>query len=261
MQFPHSAERQYLDHILRIVDVIEQATKAILFPSLPMLVAEAGRSRGDAWADDIATMTNKIKLRVDQEIRNEGRIADLASQSVSEFNQKQWRALVKESIGIDLFANEPWLNDHLKSWAAENADLIVTLEDDAIRQVNRWTQKGIREGWRHEDIAKNIEERFDVSRARAKFIARDQTAKLNGDLTKARQTQAGVKSYVWRTAMDERVRGNPSGKYPNAKPSHWAREGKTFQWNDPPEGGHAGKDFNCRCTSEPDLRGLLEGLS
>ena len=261
MLFPLNAEKQYAENILRIVNVVAQATKDILFPSLPMLTAQAQATRGDSWADDVETLTKRIKLRVDQEIQNEGSYAELAATSVADFNQKQWKALVKESIGIDIFTHEPWLNDHLKSWAKENADLIVTLEDDAIKQVSRWTQKGIREGWRHEDIAKNIEERFDVSRSRAKFIARDQTAKLNADITKARQTQVGVKKYVWRDSRDERVRGNPGGKYPNAKPSHWDRNGQTFSWDKPPEGGHPGQTYNCRCTAEPDLKGLLEYYS
>ncbi len=45
--------------------------------------------------------------------------------------------------------------------------------------------------------------------------------------------------YIWRTVQDDKVRG-----------SHAAREGKTFLWTNPPEGGHPGEDYNCRCWAE-----------
>lgn len=46
--------------------------------------------------------------------------------------------------------------------------------------------------------------------------------------------------YVWRTRQD--------GK---ARDSHAEREGKVFAWDNPPEGGHPGEDYNCRCYTEP----------
>lgn len=46
--------------------------------------------------------------------------------------------------------------------------------------------------------------------------------------------------YIWRTRNDEKVR-----------PSHAANNGQIFAWNDPPQTGHPGEDFGCRCTAEP----------
>jgi SPP1 gp7 family putative phage head morphogenesis protein len=179
---------------------------------------------------------------------------------------------------VDVFTAEPWLRDELRSWARESGALITTLEDDAIRQVETWAQRGVREGQRHTEIAKKIEERLGVSRRRARLIARDQTKKLNGRLTEERQRKAGVSMYIWRTSRDERVRGNPSGKYPDSKPSHHALDGKYCRWDDPtvyadsPEGPwksrasigaveeHPGQPINDRCTAEPVLNSLLEAL-
>lgn len=45
--------------------------------------------------------------------------------------------------------------------------------------------------------------------------------------------------YIWRTAGDARVRD-----------SHAVREGGIFVWGQPPEGGHPGDDYNCRCWAE-----------
>lgn len=83
-------------------------------------------------------------------------------------------------------------------------------------------------------------ERGDVSESRAELIARDQTLKLNGDITRVRQQSAGVNSYVWSTSLDERVRDE-----------HAELEGEVFSWDSPPEPGHPGQDFQCRCVAIP----------
>lgn len=57
--------------------------------------------------------------------------------------------------------------------------------------------------------------------------------------------------YIWHTVGDGKVRS-----------SHAERDGKTFSWDDPPEGGHPGEAPNCRCwaedTEEPNC--LIERL-
>ncbi len=46
-------------------------------------------------------------------------------------------------------------------------------------------------------------------------------------------------SYIWRTTGDSKVRS-----------SHAGRNGKTFSWDAPPQGGHPGEAYNCRCRAE-----------
>lgn len=48
--------------------------------------------------------------------------------------------------------------------------------------------------------------------------------------------------YIWRTQGDGKVRSE-----------HAEREGKTFSWDSPPDGGHPGEAPNCRCWAE-DLK-------
>lgn len=242
---PSSAERQLEHRILETISTIQALFRRMVLPALQSYTAEAKRLRGDAWSDDLTALLRALRQQVDVDGPDESRAAAAAASQISDWNMGQWRGVVKESLGINVFATEPWLRDDLKSWSQETANLITTLEDDAVKQVALWTNRGIRQGERWEEIAKTIEDRFDVSRGRARFIARDQTAKLNGDLTQRRQKDAGVTHYIWRDSRDERVRGNPGGKYPGAKPSHWARNGQRFSWAQPPEGGAPGMDYNC----------------
>ena len=44
------------------------------------------------------------------------------------------------------------------------------------------------------------------------------------------------KYYVWYTRGDEKVRD-----------THAERQGMVFSWDNPPEGGHPGEDYGCRC--------------
>ncbi len=46
--------------------------------------------------------------------------------------------------------------------------------------------------------------------------------------------------YVWRCVGDERTRSE-----------HEERDGEVFSWDEPPEGGHPGEDFGCRCLALP----------
>ena len=70
--------------------------------------------------------------------------------------------------------------------------------------------------------------------------------RLNGFL----QTEAlQVEEYIWRSQDDGRVRA-----------AHAQHDDQVFAWSDPPEGGHPGQGWNCRCTAEPiiDLASMPE---
>ncbi len=141
--------------------------------------------------------------------------------------------------------------DKVSSFRARAVGLVRTLEAQYLGDLERVLAEG--QGLHVKALTERIQERFDVTESRAKFWARDQTLKLNSAITKERMVSAGIVKYVGTTANDERVRGNPGGKYPDAEPSHWEREGKEYSFDDPPEDGHPGIAFNCRCVMYPVL--------
>lgn len=49
-----------------------------------------------------------------------------------------------------------------------------------------------------------------------------------------------VDRYIWRSRDESRVRA-----------AHAEYDDHIFAWSDPPEGGHPGQGWNCRCTAEP----------
>jgi SPP1 gp7 family putative phage head morphogenesis protein len=135
-----------------------------------------------------------------------------------------------------------------EQWVTRNTDLIRA-EAPVRRAVERVLSQPLDEGVRVEEIRKQLQERLGIEKRRAQLIARDQTLKLAGQLAEARQTQAGIRRYVWTTSADERVR-----------PDHADLDGRTFEWAEPPivdkrtgRRGHPGEDFQCRCTADPVL--------
>ena len=82
-----------------------------------------------------------------------------------------------------------------------------------------------------------------MTRSHADLIARDQTLRLNAELTRERQTAVGIEKFIWSTSGDERVRE-----------SHADLDGKTFSWDDLPtvddeDDVMPGANYQCRCAA------------
>jgi SPP1 gp7 family putative phage head morphogenesis protein len=258
--------------VLAEADRIEQAVRQILLPQLPGLVDESRSVRPDSishhlrqdgWVERAAALISALSTSLTARTEDVSAVALDIGQKTSQWNSRQWQKILKTTLAVDVFQREPFLRDQLASFASENTRLISKMSSEAIGEIDGLVQRGIASGRRFEEIAKDIRERFQVTRRKAKLIARDQVAKLNGQLTQLRQTNLGVTKYVWRTSKDERVRT-----------SHKVMEGKTAVWDNAsvyldeegkrqPRSGiggvelHPGEDFQCRCFAEPVLQDLL----
>lgn len=241
--FPGPPMREYQRELVKFVKLLESSIEEILIPELPLLTAEVELTSPiviDTWADDVELILNRLEFRFQE---NLGTVTGLASEisfKVNAWNERQWQKTVRQVLGVNLFLSEPWLEAELTSWANANATLIKSIPDQMLTDVSGITQRGLQNGLRHEQIATEIRARYKVTENRAKLIARDQVSKLNGQLTKLRQESIGIRSYIWQTAMDERVRE-----------THRANNLQEFKWDDPPGTGHPGEDIQCRCIAEP----------
>lgn len=174
-----------------------------------------------------------------------------AFETEDERHKRKWKEALHSALGIDLGAviQAEGIGNTIDAAVLRNVSLVRGLSQDVARRLSAKLLDALTRGLNNREIEKIITTEFGIARRRAELIARDQAASFNGELNRIRQTAMGITEYVWSTSLDERVRGNPEGKYPNARPSHWAREGKTFKWSDPPSDGHPGQPINCRCTA------------
>lgn len=227
--------------------------KERLLSELPDLVE---RSRVDAAHLDAMPPGKKVNRLMDRiseaffkrfsPNKLEG-LAGRVGQATSDFQKKDLERQVRAALGIDLNAVlDAGLSKRMAAFTAENVALIKSIPNQYFDQVEKTVIAGMRSGIRHEEIAKDIEERFEVSKSRAALIARDQVGKWQSELDAARQQQLGVTRFIWRTVHDERVR-----------PEHQALDGEVFSYDDPPSEGLPGTPINCRCYAEPVFEDLF----
>lgn len=244
---------------------------ALLRRNMPRLEA-LWRLRQDAADDDEQDLVDDMASSFSSDYATESRVLTTAKE-ISRSVDRASRITIQSVLGVDPFASEPWLAARLAAHAEETAALVSTIPDRYFGALSETIANGVASGARWEEIAARLQAKFldyggsesELGKAfrRAGTIARDQVGTLNSKLTQARFGEAGITSYRWRTALDERVRGNPGGKYPKARPSHWHREGKVFQIDDPPNAdaydGPPGTPPLCRCIAEPIIPGFDAG--
>ena len=203
-----------------------------------------------------------------------GAIVGLA-RNISEFNKKEMDAFRQIAVGDAFVQDEPWVAKTLNDWAQNQVSLITKATQDMLDKVAARVRTGVKEGQTNREITRKIMSDLPgISFRRARIIARDQASKLNGELSQGRMTDAGLETYIWETAYDERVRGRPGGRYPHALPSHWEMQGKICRWDDPtvcrstsgewekrPANApynHPGMEIMCRCVALPNWDELEE---
>lgn len=177
-------------------------------------------------------------------------------------NRLQTQRIYNQAFGIDLsgMLGDGAIKAQMAAAVRENVDLIKSIQTDFINDIGEKVFGNLAAGGRHENLIDTIRERGNVTKSRAKFIARDQTAKLNADLTEARSVALGLDLYEWGGAGDERERD-----------SHVVLNGMLCKYSDPTvysdDGGktwkkrksigafigNPGKDYRCRCVALPHV--------
>lgn len=179
----------------------------------------------DGWAEQILSAIRRVSSRFTSALF-EPQIARVAASTVSRAeadNAEDFRDSINKAVGVDfqLITKPKGMTDYLEASTAENVNLIKSIPAEYFQKVETLVLGGMKDGLAPTAIAKQIQAETGVSARRANLIARDQVSQLNSDLTRQRQTAAGIEFYKAVDAGDVRVSGNPVGKYPNAKISCW----------------------------------------
>lgn len=273
-RYPKLIEAKYRNMLLSIVNSMKDVVKGELSRSrIKELVEMADRNRQDsiradadnAWFTGAMVNLKRLEVGLKKKIPKTSIYAKDIGQKTHKWHDEQWRRVMKRVVGVDLYGQMPHMKELVDEFVSDNTQLIKKLTRETTNDINRILLDGIQAGDRHETIYKRIFNgtdleagRFKKTENRAKLIARDQVGTLNYRLSRERMDDLDIEEYEWQTSDDERVRGCPYGKYPDAKYSHFDRDGKTFKWSDPPPDGHAGQAIACRCTAIPLIDELTE---
>lgn len=255
---PVATERMYRSAILTMTDEYIREVKATLKGIDPGV-------RGDGILDDLVGWFNHLQA-VATSLTNPlaGRLPIFFTR-VARYNDRQWQNIIKVStgfnfpasrdaaaspspsgLGIDAYRAEPWLDDMQSAWVSNNTDLIKSIPVQMNDRIKQLVKNAVVNGESASSLTDKIQAEYGNARNRAELIAIDQIQKGNAALAEQRQRDTGVTSYIWRGTMDARERA-----------THKAREGKTFEWDNPPPDGHPGQPVRCRCFAEPSFAGSI----
>lgn len=228
-----------------IVPLVKQYAPEYVQDSTPTL---------DGWADSIA---RALQFLLSKWLSP---VARQAAESIAaEFvrTQVSVNSRGRRSVGIDVFSNSQQARDYLEAATFQNAMLITSIPAQYLEQVQNIVMTNMRAGMRPSYIEQALSQQFGVTSRRAKMIARDQQAKVQGELNKRKQQAAGFLYFKWVDSHDQRVR-------------HRHREiadkvtdyGKgVYRWDDLPlsdkgEPIQPGSDYQCRCVAVavPDFK-------
>lgn len=239
--------------VLATVQHTRAIAEAAILRQLPALVRTDSGRRMDGAAEDLRALWEQLRAataarQLADKAALETRIRDVAKRTsawqLSEL-QRQFRA----QVGVDVVFSQAGIADHLSLFVEQNVSLIKTLSSDYLTGLESTVTRGVRQGMRVEQLAKQVEDEYGSTQTQARLIARDQTLKLHGELNQLRQQSAGVDKYIWQTSDDERVRKR-----------HEELEGQEFSWDEPPivdpksgRRAHPGYDYQCRCIALPVL--------
>ena len=223
---------------------------------------------GEAFSDDLETLAN-FGGDLPEDFRSE----------VSAIGRAIGRK-VSESVArsSEMIVGKPYYPPNAKeeiyrTWEANFQTLCKSAESDAKKEISRIVSTAKNEGWNGRQLEKAIKGELEPKfRHRAELIARTESAKLNGSVTRATYREMGCRYYVWMATMDERTR-----------PDHQEMNGVICSVDDPtvyytenPDDPmhpvehqrtsemchlHPGDDFQCRCTSvawDPEIDGHYE---
>lgn len=154
---------------------------------------------------------------------------------------KEWKKVIGKTLGINImedYYSGDFYKEMIEKWISDNVDLIKTVPSDSLGKVKQLVYENFMGGKTNTDIIKELHRQYGMDKRHARLIARDQTGKLNAQITRHQQKDAGVNEYIWRTCQDERVRE-----------SHKELHGKKFSWDNPPDVGRGRRAIQERTIS------------
>ena len=230
--------------------------------------AYAAAVNGEAFSDDLETLANLGGDLPESFVNEVSAIGQAIGRKVSE-------SMANSS---EMIVGKPYYPPDAKAeiyrtWEANFQTLCKSAESDAKKEISRIVSTAKNEGWNGRQLEKAIKGELEPRfRHRAELIARTESAKLNGAVTRATYREMGCRYYMWMATMDERTR-----------PDHSAMNGVICSVEDPtvyytenPDDPlhpvehprtsemchlHPGDDFQCRCTSvawDPEIDGQYE---
>lgn len=255
---PSAAIRDQYERGLR--SLIEEMNNSVLY-----WLSARYNARADEIVAADASPSKELEKELKDLMRQWGRKFDeyavhrarWFAKRVNTSTTNQLKGALKDAGLTVKFRNSRRVNNMYQATVAENVNLIKTIPQQYLSNVNTIVMQSVRNGRDMGFIAKQIQEQYGKSKARAITIARDQTNKATEAVSQARAADIGITHGFWMHRS--------GGKVP--RPTHEGFDGQRFElakglydpqaWKK--KGGYVGQWvkpaelINCHCTFKLDL--------
>lgn len=164
-----------------------------------------------------------------------------------EMGFKQTAGAAMEDLGADSDLSSAGKERISEEYTEDLKPYIKKFSEEMISEIRQTVSDNASQGYRFDKLITRIQNRYDVSLNKAKFLARQETGLLVSKHRQVRFEEVGITRYIWRT----------SGK-PTVRDDHKALNGREFLYSEPPivdkhtgRRANPGQDFNCECIDEP----------
>lgn len=252
---PDAVGVKYLADLRKVIRVMDKDMRDKILPIVKRNEFEYvldSKFTIDDWLSQLMNAFEFLRLKW-----TGANFAGIAQQIASTFVRSADRVNAKRNakdFGVDIFTDSVELREYLAASTYDNARLIKSIPEQYLTNVESIVMSNVRAGGRWEAVAKQLKNEYGVTDRRAKLIARDQTAKVNGELNAKRQVAAGYEYFQWVDSSDNRVRHNH--RVHNDKVTEYGKG--IYKWSDPPIGEKGnkvpiipGQEFQCRCIAKP----------
>lgn len=178
------------------------------------------------------------------------KMAKYFAQTTTQRADNTLEQILKASGFAIQFKVSPAANDVLQSTIRANVALITNMTQRHLKEIEGMVMRSVQTGRDIGTLTKDLEATYDMSKKRARLIARDQNNKATAAIVRVRQNEIGIKQAKWLHSH--------AGKTP--RPTHLANNGNLYDvkkgWFDPDANGkgkgawiYPGELINCRCVS------------
>lgn len=182
------------------------------------------------------------------------RMATKFADRTSRYTDAQMQSELKR-VGFAVpFQQTADMRDAYSSVVGENVALIKSIPEKYLTDVEGDIMRSVQAGRDLKQLSDKLQDRYDLTKRRAAFIARDQNNKATAVMTKARRLSLGINEAVWVHSG--------GGVHPRESHLKAGREKRRYNIA---EGCEIDGEFimpgelpNCRCTSRAIIPGFDE---
>lgn len=245
-------EALYRKQLVKLVDEMNASLlywlRASYRANTPLLAQDA--SPADALRKAMSAMAKRWLRNFDE---GADKLAKLFADKSIAYTDPAFNKVLRDAGFTVKFTMTSKMRDAYAAIVGENVSLIKSIAQQNLTQVETLVMQSVAIGRNMGELTDALGARFDITRKRAAFIARDQNQRATAILTRARQLDLGITHARWRHSTAGR-----EPRVSHVKAGRGVGELYEIAKGCLIDGEYIlpGELINCRCTAVPIIPGF-----